>query len=121
MKNKDIFILVINAVQLCSGVDDLKNISREREIVDARRIAYHILREVFKMKLQTIADEFNKTHATILHSLRDVEFLIKSDRFFKIAYEESIERVKVMDCRKEQILYEIQELQKELLTIDKLY
>lgn len=117
MNRRQIFEHVIDAVQCSSGIKDLKRVTRKREYVDARRIAYYILRNVHALPLQVIADEFNKNHASVIHGIKDIDFLMKSDSWFKEVYTNSVKRIAQGNLRKIQILEEIEQLQKEFLTL----
>jgi chromosomal replication initiation ATPase DnaA len=117
MRASKVFEHVINAVQFASGLTNLKDKTRQREYVDARRIAYHILRNVHGFSFQAIANEFDKNHASVIHGIRDFDFLLKSDKILHEIYSKSLNRIAQGDIRKEQIIQEIQELQKEFLTL----
>jgi chromosomal replication initiation ATPase DnaA len=117
MKNSKVFEHVINAVQFSSGLDNLKANTRRREYVDARRIAYYILRNVHGFTFQSIAKEFNKNHASVIHGIRDFDFLLKSDENLYEIYNQSFDRIAQGDIRKEQIIEEIKQLQAEFLTL----
>lgn len=118
MKREDLFEYVIDAVQYSSGILNIKEKSRQREYVDARRIAYHILRNIHGLSFQAIANEFNKNHASVIHGIKDVNFLIKTDPFFRETYDKVMKQLATGNLRKEQILKEIKELQEEFLTIN---
>ena len=118
MKRGQLFDYVIDAVEYSSGIRNIKEKTRQREFVDARRIAYHILRTLHGLPLQAIADEFDKNHASVINGLRDVDFLIKTDSYFKETYDRTIKQLSRGNFRKEQILKEIKELQEEFLTIN---
>ena len=117
MKHTRVFELVINAVQFASGLDDLKAKTRRREYVDARRIAYYILRNVHGFSFQTIANEFNKNHASVIHGIKDFKFLLKSDKILNEIYNNPCSRIAKGDIRKEQIIQEIHDLPAEFLTL----
>lgn len=117
MKHSKVFEHVINAVQFSSGLDDLKAKTRRREYVDARRIAYYILRNVHGFSFQSIANEFDKNHASVINGIRDFDFLLKSDKILYEIYNQSCNRIAQGDIRKEQIIQEIKELQAEFLTL----
>tara|TARA_R100000541_G_scaffold15843_5_gene25322 strand:- start:4860 stop:5216 length:357 start_codon:yes stop_codon:yes gene_type:complete len=117
MRRGDLFEYVIDAVQYSSGVLNIKEKTRKREYVDARRIAYHILRSIHGLPFQVIGKEFDKNHASVMHGIKDVDFLIKTDPFFRETYNKVIKQLATGNLRKEQILKEIQELQEEFLTI----
>lgn len=54
--------------------------TRERKYVNARAIGYKILRDNEYMGYKFIAEQFNKTHATIIYSIKEFPYLILSDR-----------------------------------------
>jgi hypothetical protein len=118
MKRGELFDYVIDAVEYSSGLRNIKEKTRQREYVDARRIAYHILRIIHGLPLQVIAKEFNKNHASVIYAIKDVDFLIKTDPFFKETYDRTMKQLSMGNFRKEQILKEIKELQEEFLTIN---
>ena len=71
--------------------EDINKRTRKREIVHLRTMAYKIM-----MKEQClpshIADVFGFTHATVLHHLKDFEYLYENDKAFKMRYD-SMERL----------------------------
>ena len=117
MIREDLFAYVIDAVEYSSGLRNIKEKTRQREYVDARRIAYHILRNLHGLPLQVIAKEFNKNHASVIHGIRDVEFLLKTDSFFEDTYNKTMAKLAVGNFRKEEIIKEIKKLQEEFLTL----
>lgn len=74
---------VCSHISIKLGVKDLKKDSRLREIIDARRIAYYILREKYSLSYASIGNFFNKDHATVLYNYKSVKDLIKYDIIFK--------------------------------------
>lgn len=56
---------------------------RHREVVDARRILFWSLRQLFGLSLSTIGRRYNKDHATVLHGLRTFDNLVKTDVAFR--------------------------------------
>ena len=78
--NKSIanIILIINEEL---GIDLIQNSKRRQRIyVFGRAILYKILRKHLNMTLSDIAKVFNKNHATVLHSLKQLPFLLKFDK-----------------------------------------
>ncbi len=59
---------------------------RKRVYVFGRAILYDILRKHFNMTLSDIAKVFNKNHATVLHSLKQLPFLLKFDQNLAFSY-----------------------------------
>lgn len=77
---------VISTINAILGVDIL-NGHRNRELVDARTIFYYVMRNDFNKGLSAIGRHVRKNHATVLHSLKNFEILIKSDKKFKEDYQ----------------------------------
>tara|TARA_R110002072_G_scaffold49985_1_gene135327 strand:+ start:584 stop:1108 length:525 start_codon:yes stop_codon:yes gene_type:complete len=71
-------ILIINEEL---GIDLIQNSKRRQRIyVFGRAVLYKILRKHLNMTLSDIAKVFNKNHATVLHSLKQLPFLLKFDK-----------------------------------------
>ena len=103
-----------------SGIDNILKNSRKRSYVDARRIFYHILRNYHYLSLDKIGKLCgNRNHATILHSLRDIDFLIKSDPDIASLFNRVSDRVLNLKTEKQLLLEKIERLEKELLTLKK--
>ena len=117
MIREDLFAYVIDAVEYSSGLINIKEKNRKREYVDARRIAFYILRKIHGLPIQAIGKEFNKHHASVLYGIRDVEFLIKTDSFFEETYNKTMAKIAIGNFRKEEIMKEIKKLQEEFLTL----
>ena len=64
--------------QVCNISLDVR--TRKRKNINARAIAYKILRDKEYMSYNFIGREFNKNHATILYSVKEFPYLILSDR-----------------------------------------
>ena len=60
--------------------------SRLRHLVDARRLCYVLIRELFDYPLMTIANHFSKNHATIIHQLKVHETLLSYDKAYSSNY-----------------------------------
>jgi cystathionine beta-lyase/cystathionine gamma-synthase len=78
-KNAD---FLLNIIKMETRLD-LKNKTRRREYVDARAIAFYILKSEMNMSLEAIGRVFNKNHATVLHGIRLFYNLIETDKAFK--------------------------------------
>ena len=52
----------------------------------ARAVVYDILRKHLRMSLTDIAKVFNKNHATVLHSLKQLPYIIKYDPDIQFSY-----------------------------------
>ena len=63
-------------------VQEMRGKSRQAEITQARQVAMFLSRELTGKSLPTIAAAFEKTHPTVLHSIRTIERKVKeSDEF----------------------------------------
>ena len=60
--------------------------NRQRRYVLARSIFYKLLRDNTKMSFQEIANTFNKNHATVLHSIKQLEGYMEYDSSLRIDY-----------------------------------
>ncbi|QDP55963.1 MAG: putative bacterial DnaA helix-turn-helix protein [Prokaryotic dsDNA virus sp.] len=60
--------------------------TRQRRYVLARSIFYKVLRDNTKMSFQEIASIFNKNHATVLHSIKQLEGYMEYDSSLRIDY-----------------------------------
>ena len=72
--------------QVCNISLDVR--TRKRKNINARAIAYKILRDKEYMSYHFIGREFNKSHATILYSVKEFPYLILSDRQMERDYNE---------------------------------
>ena len=77
---------IVNSV-LNVNVDERK---KTDEIVKARAICYKIMRDECYFTLKYIGDQFNKNHATIMHSLKEFPFMMKYDKGLQRAYHKII-------------------------------
>lgn len=80
---------VISTINAVLGVDIL-NGRRNRELVDARTIFYYIMRRDFNKGVSAIGRHVHKSHATVLHSLKNFDILFKSDKKFKEDYQKVV-------------------------------
>jgi chromosomal replication initiation ATPase DnaA len=111
---------VIKCVQMATGVENILITNRKREQVDARRIAYIIYRDVYKMTYVEIGKIFNKDHATVMFGYKSGKQLLDYDKEFKKNYYESISAVGGKGDRMMAIVEKIKELEEEFLTLQKL-
>jgi len=118
LKGED--ILIMKAVGASTGIEDFYiSKTRKREYVDARRIAYKIFRVVKGYSYAKIGSMFNKDHATVLFGVNTTNSLMDVDPKFKENYLECLAAVGGLDGRKARIREKINELKKELLTLEK--
>jgi len=58
---------------------DISKNTRKREYVDARRMAFFLIKNKFRIPLIKIGKLLNKDHATVLWSLKTFEDLLETD------------------------------------------
>lgn len=76
-------------------VQDLSSKKRPENIAMARQTAMYITRNLTDYSLVQIGQYFGgKDHTTVMHAIKKVEQMIKSDDKFKIAMDELIARIK---------------------------
>ena len=65
---------------------DVSKVSREKLLIEARFIYFHILREEEKMVYQKIGDTVDMNHASVLHGCVKVKFWLETDHEFRDKY-----------------------------------
>jgi len=72
--------LIISQVCKFYSIDNdvLRSTLRNKVTTEARQMAVYLVRKLTNLSLPDIGKEFNRDHATILHSIRKVESSIKS-------------------------------------------
>lgn len=68
--------------------------SRERYLIDARRMAYSAIKDICNFGFTRIAKEFNMHHASMIHHYKQHSNLLLMDRFYCEKYEALIEVAK---------------------------
>ena len=107
VKNVVCYVSKISRKQLLSK-------SRERYIVDNRRIAFVICKDILELGWSKIAREFNLNHASIIHHYKKHQDLMAYDEYYKNKYNDILEVFKL------QIDYvEPKELIREIVNIKK--
>lgn len=66
---------------------DINKVSRKREVIRARKAYYKLLNLTTKLTYTTMAKSVGKTHATVLHALREFDYDYKTDKQFKELYD----------------------------------
>ena len=103
-------------------IDDIFKKTRRREYVDSRRILFYILRNNFLLTYFEIGRISKRDHATIIHAIKDFDYIIKADPILNGVYEKALERAEFIttyspEARKEEIIKKIEQLNQELLTL----
>jgi|LUMQ01.1.fsa_nt_gb chromosomal replication initiation ATPase DnaA len=68
--------------------------SRERRLIDMRRMVYAVLRELLNMGYSKIGSIFKINHATVIHHYKQHKIYIEVDRFYRDKFESLLEIVK---------------------------
>jgi hypothetical protein len=101
------------AIQEITGVD-INQVSRKREIIEARAIYYKILKQIDKKKsLQSIGASVGKDHATVLHSLKNYEMFEKFNPTLKLFRKQILQRLnyaspEIVDMSKDEYIQSLQ-------------
>ncbi|HAI18190.1 MAG TPA: hypothetical protein DCM10_09305 [Xanthomarina gelatinilytica] len=68
------------------NIDDIYSKSRVTKYVYARAVVFYLLRKNHYMTFKDIADIFNKHHATVLHSIKEMPYMLKFDKNFEAKF-----------------------------------
>ena len=80
-----------------TGVD-INQVSRKREIIEARAIYYKVLKQIDKKKsLQSIANTVGKNHATVLHSLNNYDMFEQFNPTLKLFRKQILQKLNHKD------------------------
>ena len=87
-KNKEAkHIIFITAKATGTTVQMLSSKCRVRNLVDARRICYVMLRDKLKMTYGEIGSHFDRDHASVMHNYEQHEDLLRMYADYRIMYE----------------------------------
>ena len=76
-----------------TGVD-INEVSRKREIIEARAVYYKILKQIDKKKsLKSIGASVGKDHATVLHSLKNYDMFEQFNPTLKLFRKQILKRL----------------------------
>lgn len=97
-----------------TGVD-INEVSRKREIIEARAVYYKILKQIDKKKsLKSIGASVGKDHATVLHSLKNYDMFEQFNPTLKLFRKQILKRLnyaspeQVLDMSKEELINSLQ-------------
>lgn len=96
IKEKDNLKGVINSTCLIHNItlEEFKLKSRERRLIDARRMCYALCKDLMNYGWSRIAKEFNMNHASIIHHYNQHLSFLKTDTFYFKKYESLLEVAK---------------------------
>ena len=88
--------MVIDEVARYYGIaaDLILGTSRNKDAVMPRQIAMFISRDITGRSLPDIGKEFGKDHSTVMHSVKKIEGLIKTDAFIKDLVRDLVSNIK---------------------------
>ena len=84
--------VVVNKTELLKHIikeqlkKDVNRVNRDRLLIEARFIYFHILREDEQMVYQKIGDTVGMNHASVLHGCQKVNFWLEKDHQFRDKY-----------------------------------
>lgn len=97
-----------------TGVD-INEVSRKREIIEARAVYYKILKQIDKKKsLKSIGASVGKDHATVLHSLKNYDMFEQFNPTLKLFRKQILKRLnyasseQVLDMTKDELINSLQ-------------
>ena len=101
-------------IQEITGVD-INEVSRKREIIEARAVYYKILKQIDKKKsLQSIGASVGKNHATVLHSLNNYDMFEQFNPTLKLFRKQILQRLnyaspeQILDMSKDELINSLQ-------------
>jgi hypothetical protein len=101
-------------IQEITGVD-INEVSRKREIIEARAVYYKILKQIDKKKsLKSIGASVGKDHATVLHSLKNYDMFEQFNPTLKLFRKEILQRLnyaspeQILDMSKDEYIQSLQ-------------
>ena len=101
-------------IQEITGVD-INEVSRKREIIEARAVYYKILKQIDKKKsLKSIGASVGKNHATVLHSLKNYDMFEQFNPTLKLFKKQILQRLNyvkpedILDMSKDELIQSLQ-------------
>ena len=101
-------------IQEITGVD-INEVSRKREIIEARAVYYKILKQIDKKKsLKSIGASVGKDHATVLHSLKNYDMFEQFNPTLKLFRKQILQRLnyaspeQILDMSKDEYIQSLQ-------------
>ena len=99
MKNEDKLREIIRFVEARTGVIISKK-DRQTGVIDARALYYKIAMKDTRASMNVIGKIVGKSHATVIHSRRNVFPFIESNDFYMDIYREFFRETKITDNEK---------------------
>tara|TARA_R110002020_G_scaffold186701_1_gene384761 strand:- start:1068 stop:1481 length:414 start_codon:yes stop_codon:yes gene_type:complete len=87
-------IIFIVSKSIGMDIQTIKSTSRSRDIVDARRICYVLLKSKMNLTWGEIGSHFDRDHASIIHNYNAHEHLYKNYFDYRIKFDKAEGRLK---------------------------
>ncbi|WP_340155904.1 helix-turn-helix domain-containing protein [uncultured Winogradskyella sp.] len=86
---------IVNAVSYITKTSkkDLLSTSRLRNIVDARKTIFKLIREIYGYPYLVMGRFFKKNHATIIHQINSHDQLMVTDKNYRLTYNETLDLI----------------------------
>ena len=88
-------ILEICAKYFCVDKDEILSTARAKEVVNARKYAIYLAREMLDLSYPVLAKEFNKNHTTIMYQHEKLKKDIQTNKAMQIITDELNELIKI--------------------------
>ena len=85
-KQAEHLIEIINKAFCC----DIKKKCRQTKYVNARALAYVLLRKILNLSYEQIGFVFNRNHATVMHGVKEWPYMVKFNKDLAIIYDEVV-------------------------------
>jgi len=85
-KQAEHLIEIINKAFYC----DIKKKCRQTKYVNARALAYVLLRKIGNLSYEQIGFVFNRNHATVMHAVKEWPYMVKFNKDLAIIYDEVV-------------------------------
>ncbi len=90
------------SIELNVKPSEIRSKSRVRNIVNARRVAIYLTRELTPMSMPQIAQYFGmKDHSTVSHTMKKIHSLLEKDENFKVKINELYNKISAMPSKKD--------------------
>ena len=111
--------LILKHIKKNMGVDEykIKSTSRERDVVDARRLYMYILREYFGLGFNEIGKITNNHHSTVIYNCKKfTDFFNIYVRITSLPYKDICFQ---LDLMKDSVEEQVEEIKEQIITINK--
>ena len=75
-------------------VENILSNKRNAEVVEARRVAIYVIREITSLSTEKIGEEFNMNHSTVIYNIKKCEEEMKTNSALNLTIKSIIDNVK---------------------------